>query len=57
LNRVLRYVNWTAKKGLKKGSSYFADSICGAHPKIVAACRRGPTFLRGIHGKRNPLRL
>jgi hypothetical protein len=27
LNRVPRYVNWTAKKGLQKGASCFADSI------------------------------
>jgi hypothetical protein len=45
LNRVPRYVNWTAKKGLQKAASCFADRIYAEPSQIVATCRLTPTPL------------
>jgi hypothetical protein len=34
LNRVLRYVNWTAKQACEKSTSWFGDSISAGVPEI-----------------------
>jgi hypothetical protein len=57
LNRVPRYVNWTAKKGLQKSASSFADSISAGVPQnSLGLSQRTDTF-EAFHGKRNALPL